>query len=96
MIKNFNTDKTGIISFRLSLLRKIPAVFFVFFMYFSASAQIKIFLETDLKGVSGVYKFAQTREKDTPANIQACEYFMGDLDAVVRGLRRALWGSSYH
>ncbi|MBK7481064.1 MAG: M55 family metallopeptidase [Bacteroidales bacterium] len=34
-----------------------------------------------------VYKFAQTREKDSPLNIQACEYFMGDLAAVVRGLR---------
>jgi D-amino peptidase len=49
--------------------------------------QIKIYIETDLEGVSGVYKFAQTREKDTPLNIQACEYFMGDLAAVVRGLR---------
>ena len=87
MIKNFNADKTGILSFRLSLLRIIPAVFLLFFMHFSAPAQIKIFIETDLEGVSGVYKFAQTREKDTPANIQACEYFMGDLAAVVRGLR---------
>jgi len=51
------------------------------------SAQIKIYIETDLEGVSGVYKFAQTREKDSPANIQACEYFMGDLAAVIRGLR---------
>ncbi len=50
-------------------------------------AQIRIFMETDLEGVSGVYKFAQTREKDTPLNIQACEYFMGDLAAVVKGLR---------
>jgi D-amino peptidase len=55
--------------------------------YPSLSAQIKIFIETDLEGVSGVYKFAQTREKDTPLNIQACEYFMGDLAAVIRGLR---------
>ena len=53
----------------------------------SASAQIKIYIMTDLEGVSGVYKFAQTREKDTPLNIQACEYFMQDLAAVVRGLR---------
>jgi D-amino peptidase len=34
-----------------------------------------------------VYKFEQTREKDTPLNIKACEYFMQDLAAVVRGLR---------
>ena len=88
MIKNINTDKTGNISFRLSLLRIIPAIFLAFFTCFSsATAQIKIFIETDLEGVSGVYKFSQTREKDTPANIQACEYFMGDLAAVVRGLR---------
>ncbi len=53
----------------------------------AASAQVKIFIDTDLEGVSGVFKFSQTREKDTPANIQACEYFMGDLAAVIRGLR---------
>jgi D-amino peptidase len=52
-----------------------------------ASGQIKIYVMTDLEGVSGVYKFAQTREKDTPLNIQACEYFMQDLAAVVKGLR---------
>jgi len=53
----------------------------------AASAQVKIFVDTDLEGVSGVFKFSQTREKDTPANIQACEYFMEDLAAVIRGLR---------
>jgi len=52
-----------------------------------AAAQTKIYVMTDLEGVSGVYKFDQTREKGTPLNIQACEYFMGDLAAVVRGLR---------
>jgi D-amino peptidase len=52
-----------------------------------ASAQIKIYVNTDLEGISGVFKFSQTREKDTPLNIQACEYFMGDIAAVVRGLR---------
>lgn len=49
--------------------------------------QIKIYVNTDLEGISGVFKFAQTREKDTPLNIQACEYFMGDLAAVIHGLR---------
>jgi D-amino peptidase len=48
---------------------------------------LKIYVNTDLEGISGVFKFAQTREKDTPLNIQACEYFMGDVAAVVRGLR---------
>jgi D-amino peptidase len=53
----------------------------------SLSAQIKIFIETDLEGVSGVYKFSQTREKGSPENLKACEYFMGDLAAVIHGLR---------
>ena len=50
-------------------------------------AQMKIYINTDLEGISGVFKFAQTREKDTPLNIQACEFFMGDLAAVINGLR---------
>jgi D-amino peptidase len=50
------------------------------------TAQKKIYIFTDLEGISGVYKFGQTREKDTPLNIQACEYFMDDLSAVIRGL----------
>lgn len=49
--------------------------------------QRKIYVNTDLEGISGVFKFAQTREKDTPLNIQACEYFMGDLTSVIHGLR---------
>jgi D-amino peptidase len=51
------------------------------------NAQKKIYILTDLEGVSGVFKFGQTREKDSPQNIQACEYFMDDLSAVIRGLR---------
>ena len=58
-----------------------------FIIYSPVNAQLKIYVETDLEGISGVYKFAQTREKDTPLNIQACEYFMGDLAAVIHGLR---------
>ena len=53
----------------------------------SVSEQKKIYILTDLEGVSGVYKFSQTREKDTPQNIQACEYFIDDLSAVIRGLK---------
>ena len=49
-------------------------------------SQVRIYINTDLEGISGVYKFSQTREKDTPLNIQACEYFMDDVAAVVRGL----------
>ena len=48
---------------------------------------VKIYVNTDLEGISGVFKFDQTREKDSPLNIQACEYFMGDLAAVIHGLR---------
>jgi D-amino peptidase len=47
----------------------------------------KIYIETDLEGISGVYQFAQTRETKTPLALMAREYFMGDLAAVVRGLR---------
>ena len=52
-----------------------------------AQKQKKIYILTDLEGISGVYKFSQTREKGTPLNIQACEYFMEDLAAVIRGLQ---------
>jgi len=75
-------------SSRLTAIRMISSVLFILLLTFSTSAgQIKIYIETDLEGVSGVFKFSQTREKDTPLNIQACEYFMADLAAVIRGLR---------
>lgn len=51
------------------------------------SAQLKIYLNTDLEGISGVFNFTQTREKGSPENLLACEYFMGDLEAVIQGLR---------
>ena len=47
----------------------------------------KIYIVTDLEGASGVYHFGQTREKGSPANLKACEFLMGDIAAVVRGLR---------
>lgn len=65
----------------------------VFFLSFIVSGSLvaqkkkKIYILTDLEGISGVYKFSQTREKGTPLNIQACEYFMDDLAAVIRGLQ---------
>jgi D-amino peptidase len=46
----------------------------------------RIFIVTDLEGASGVYQFAQTREAG-PLNDMAKEYLMGDIAAVVRGLR---------
>ena len=76
----------------VSVLRSsFKVLTFVILMHFTGlstlSAQIKIYIETDLEGVSGVYRFSQTRDKGSPENIKACEYFMGDLAAVVRGLR---------
>ena len=60
---------------------------FCIFFPIKTFCQVRIYVNTDLEGISGVFKFSQTREKDTPLNIQACEYFMGDVAAVVRGLR---------
>jgi len=69
------------------------AIHFAFSLGFSlfnttdVSAQLKIYVNTDLEGISGVFNFTQTREKGSPENLLACEYFMGDLDAVIQGLR---------
>ncbi|MCX6905684.1 MAG: M55 family metallopeptidase [Verrucomicrobia bacterium] len=52
-----------------------------------AAAEKKIYVVTDLEGISGVYRFIQTRETNTPLAIEAREFFMADLAAVVRGLR---------
>jgi len=52
-----------------------------------AAAPKKIYIVTDLEGISGVYKWAQTRDTTTPLALQAREFFMGDVAAVVRGLR---------
>lgn len=46
----------------------------------------KIYIVTDLEGATGVYLFAQTREPG-PLNDKAKEFLMGDIAAVVRGLR---------
>ncbi len=46
----------------------------------------RIYIMTDLEGASGVYQFAQTRESGV-LNDKAKEYLMGDIAAVVRGLR---------
>jgi D-amino peptidase len=49
----------------------------------------RIYIVTDLEGASGVYKFTQTREPGHPLGETAKEYLMGDIAAVVRGLRAA-------
>jgi len=51
-----------------------------------AAGPLRIYIMTDLEGASGVYQFAQTREPG-PLNDRAKEYLMGDIAAVVRGLR---------
>jgi len=48
---------------------------------------MKIYIATDLEGVTGVCSFAQTREQDTPANIEARRYLMADIAAVAQGLK---------
>ena len=67
---------TAAIYLLITLLNTLPA-----------SAQLKIYVNTDLEGISGVFNFTQTREKGTPENLAACEYFMDDLAAVIQGLR---------
>jgi D-amino peptidase len=52
-------------------------------------AEVKIYIITDLEGASGVYKFSQTREPQSPRGQEAMAYLMGDIAAVVRGLRDA-------
>ncbi len=54
-----------------------------------AAEPLRIYIVTDLEGASGVYKFAQTREPGNPLGEKAKEYLMGDIAAVVRGLRSA-------
>jgi len=66
---------------------KVSALLALIVFSLQVSGQVRIYVNTDLEGISGVFRFAQTREKDTPLNIRACEYFMGDVAAVVRGLR---------
>ena len=52
-----------------------------------AAGAARIYIVTDLEGASGVYQFAQTREAGNPLGEKAKEYLMGDIAAVVRGLR---------
>lgn len=69
---------SGLVGWLLVLVWSIPAW---------AGTQLRIYIVTDLEGASGVYKFAQTREAGNPLGETAKEYLMGDIAAVVRGLR---------
>lgn len=69
----------------------LPLVIFVISLLIlnheTVSAQVKIYVNTDLEGISGVFNFTQTREKGSPDNLLACNYFMDDLASVIHGLR---------
>jgi D-amino peptidase len=76
------------VNFRFNFIAKCSLFLVVYLMNsVGVSAQLKIYVNTDLEGISGVFNFTQTREKGSPENLLACEYFMGDLDAVIQGLR---------
>ncbi len=76
------------VNFRFNFIAKCSLFLVVYLMNSTAvSAQLKIYVNTDLEGISGVFNFTQTREKGSPENLLACEYFMGDLEAVIQGLR---------
>lgn len=47
----------------------------------------KIYIITDLEGASGVYKWSQIDNKDDELNKKACEYYMKDLEAVIKGFK---------
>ena len=86
MKKKYFFDRIFLVmqGFKLTLRSFYHFITDVFHWILFTTAQIKIYIETDLEGVSGVYRFSQTRDKGSPENLKACEYFMGDLAAVVR------------
>jgi len=46
---------------------------------------MRVYISTDLEGVSGVCVFEQTRERGTPLNLEARRLLMGDVKALVDG-----------
>ena len=79
------TKRPGLFSFNLTVWLLVLACFIPRL----AANPIRIYIVTDLEGASGVYKFAQTREPGNPLGEKAKGYLMGDIAAVVRGLRAA-------
>jgi D-amino peptidase len=79
------TTRPGLFSFHLTGWLLVLACFIPQL----AANPLRIYIVTDLEGASGVYKFAQTREPGNPLGEKAKEYLMGDIAAVVRGLRAA-------
>jgi len=50
---------------------------------------MKVYVSTDLEGITGVYKFKQTRERDTEDYRGAVRLLMHDIAAVAEGLKEA-------
>jgi len=50
---------------------------------------MRIYIVTDLEGATGVFKFRQTREKESPEFREAIRLLMGDVAAVAEGLKQA-------
>lgn len=46
---------------------------------------MKVFILTDLEGVCGVYRWEQTCEYGSPANVEARHLLMGEVNAAVAG-----------
>jgi len=46
---------------------------------------MRVYIETDLEGVSGVFRFEQSREYGTAANNEARHLLMGEVNAAVAG-----------
>jgi len=46
---------------------------------------MNVWILTDLEGVCGVYRFEQTRQHGTPANLEARQLLMGEVNAAVAG-----------
>lgn len=62
-------------------------ILILFSFSISGFAQKKIYIVTDMEGISGVFKWQQCKTKDSPLYDKASEYFMDDLSAIVRGLK---------
>ncbi len=86
--ENYYSGKNALFSLHCLQLNWLLTVLLILTIFSNPlNAQKKIYVITDLEGISGVYKFDQAWVKDTPLNLKACEYFMADVAAVVHGLR---------
>ena len=75
-------------TFLVRLLLSLPLLALIMVPGTAWAEGKKIYIVTDLEGASGVYKFTQTREcQTTELGRDAMAYLMGDIAAVVRGLR---------